>query len=66
MKAYIKDIEIYEEDDEYIIARIKMFDEENWSVTINDRVMEGKDLKYIAKILDDLKDGEYVIGKGKL
>jgi len=54
MKAYITEVEIYDDDTDskMLIAKLQSFDEEAFVLTINERIVTGDELREIADLLD--------------
>lgn len=61
MKIYITEIEIYDDDKQspMLLAKLKCFDDETYSITIDDKIIDPDDLRKIADLLesDVLKNG---------
>ncbi|RLF43821.1 MAG: hypothetical protein DRN17_05645 [Thermoplasmata archaeon] len=53
MKAFITEVEIYDDDpgDPMLIAKLKAFDDEAFSITINDKIVSADDIEAIARLL---------------
>ena len=52
MKHYPTEIEFVDEGKE-LIAKLKLFEDASWQLTIQDRLISPDDLRYIADVLEE-------------
>ena len=51
MKAYITEIEILDDVDD-IVCRVKAFDADSFSISIDDRLLSSNELREIAELIE--------------
>ena len=52
LKLYPTEFEVYDEEDKYQVDKFTAFDEETFSISIEDKIISPDDLRKIANMLD--------------